>query len=273
MARESDGTLSVCGWVGGVLHIHVLRRGKPMNIVQGKRQEIRPVFTGGKLIPTYGWVADKQEILVLESRVCQAACGDRSAPPVPPTQISAPSTATWYPVAANAAHRRHCHEIVHSGGFCEGGDPICACRSVCVSQQGMEKGFFWLLCMLLTQTRTVTAKPLLSVSLKMACVHQNLGGLWCVIQFLFFFPQSVPKPIALEPCFGNKAAVLSIFVRLPRGTGGIPPPGQSGKTQPLNPSLVFFAHFISLCLTVVHFFHILSLIHFPSSVLWSFSHR
>ncbi|KAG9338148.1 hypothetical protein JZ751_027015 [Albula glossodonta] len=39
---------------------------------------------------------------------------------------------------------------------------------------------------------------------------------------------TVPKPIALEPCFGNKAAVLSIFVRLPRGSGGIPPPGQSG---------------------------------------------
>ncbi|XP_048060135.1 attractin isoform X1 [Megalobrama amblycephala] len=40
--------------------------------------------------------------------------------------------------------------------------------------------------------------------------------------------KSVPKPIALEPCFGNKAAVLSIFVRLPRSPGGIPPPGQSG---------------------------------------------
>ncbi|XP_053314088.1 attractin isoform X2 [Spea bombifrons] len=40
--------------------------------------------------------------------------------------------------------------------------------------------------------------------------------------------KSVPKPIALEPCYGNKAAVLSIFVRLPRGLGGIPPPGQSG---------------------------------------------
>ncbi|KAK9398571.1 attractin-like [Crotalus adamanteus] len=38
----------------------------------------------------------------------------------------------------------------------------------------------------------------------------------------------VPKPITLEPCFGNKAAVLSVFVRLPRGLGGIPPPGQSG---------------------------------------------
>uniref|UniRef100_A0A2R8ZWK9 Attractin n=1 Tax=Pan paniscus TaxID=9597 RepID=A0A2R8ZWK9_PANPA len=40
--------------------------------------------------------------------------------------------------------------------------------------------------------------------------------------------KTVPKPIALEPCFGNKAAVLSVFVRLPRGLGGIPPPGQSG---------------------------------------------
>uniref|UniRef100_UPI00398E6C21 attractin isoform X3 n=1 Tax=Pristiophorus japonicus TaxID=55135 RepID=UPI00398E6C21 len=40
--------------------------------------------------------------------------------------------------------------------------------------------------------------------------------------------KSIPKPIALEPCFGNKAAILSIFVRLPRGLGGIPPPGQSG---------------------------------------------
>ncbi|KAK6493674.1 attractin-like isoform X1 [Huso huso] len=40
--------------------------------------------------------------------------------------------------------------------------------------------------------------------------------------------KSVPKPITLEPCLGNKAAVLSIFVRLPRGSGGIPPPGQSG---------------------------------------------
>ncbi|KAL7877625.1 hypothetical protein SRHO_G00042680 [Serrasalmus rhombeus] len=40
--------------------------------------------------------------------------------------------------------------------------------------------------------------------------------------------QSVPKPIALEPCFGNKAAVLSIFIRLPRGPDGIPTPGQSG---------------------------------------------
>ncbi|XP_045050721.2 attractin isoform X6 [Desmodus rotundus] len=43
--------------------------------------------------------------------------------------------------------------------------------------------------------------------------------------------KTIPKPIALEPCFGNKAAVLSVFVRLPRGLGGIPPPGQSGESR------------------------------------------
>lgn len=40
------GTLSVCGRGGGVLHNHILCRGKPMNIVGGERQRIRPVFTG-----------------------------------------------------------------------------------------------------------------------------------------------------------------------------------------------------------------------------------
>lgn len=47
----------------------------------------------------------------------------------------------------------------------------------------------------------------------------------------------MPKPIALEPCFGNKAAVLSIFIRLPRGPGGIPTPGQSGGGLIVSKSL------------------------------------
>ncbi|XP_039403593.1 attractin-like protein 1 isoform X2 [Mauremys reevesii] len=37
-----------------------------------------------------------------------------------------------------------------------------------------------------------------------------------------------PKPIAIEPCSGNKAAVLTVFLCLPRGSSGVPPPGQSG---------------------------------------------
>nr|XP_034994225.1 attractin-like protein 1 isoform X1 [Zootoca vivipara]XP_034994226.1 attractin-like protein 1 isoform X1 [Zootoca vivipara] len=46
-----------------------------------------------------------------------------------------------------------------------------------------------------------------------------------------------PKPIAIEPCSGNKAAVLTVFLCLPRGSSGVPPPGQS-DSAPLN----FFLH-------------------------------
>lgn len=41
--------------------------------------------------------------------------------------------------------------------------------------------------------------------------------------------QGAPKPIAIEPCSGNRAAVLTVFLCLPRGPSGVPPPGQSGK--------------------------------------------
>uniref|UniRef100_A0A4W4EMR1 Attractin-like 1b n=1 Tax=Electrophorus electricus TaxID=8005 RepID=A0A4W4EMR1_ELEEL len=37
-----------------------------------------------------------------------------------------------------------------------------------------------------------------------------------------------PKPVALEPCSGGKAAVLTVLICLPRGPSGVPPPGQSG---------------------------------------------
>uniref|UniRef100_A0A4W6CJ09 Attractin like 1 n=1 Tax=Lates calcarifer TaxID=8187 RepID=A0A4W6CJ09_LATCA len=38
----------------------------------------------------------------------------------------------------------------------------------------------------------------------------------------------VPKPVAMEPCSGGKAAVLTVLMRLPSGPSGLPPPGQSG---------------------------------------------
>uniref|UniRef100_A0A665W1H0 Attractin-like 1b n=1 Tax=Echeneis naucrates TaxID=173247 RepID=A0A665W1H0_ECHNA len=38
----------------------------------------------------------------------------------------------------------------------------------------------------------------------------------------------VPKPVAMEPCSGGKAAVLTVLMRLPSGSLGLPPPGQSG---------------------------------------------
>ncbi|KAM6956454.1 attractin-like protein 1 [Aplochiton taeniatus] len=40
--------------------------------------------------------------------------------------------------------------------------------------------------------------------------------------------QEIPKPIAMEPCWGSKAGVLTVLLRLPRVPSGTPPPGQSG---------------------------------------------
>lgn len=85
-----------------------------------------------------------------------------------------------------------------------GGSNLCH-RSVCISRQGGGKGFFPL-CMLLTQTRRVTAKPLLSMSLKVACVHQDLGGLWCVI--LLFFCLSPSLFSAVRPQTHRPRALL-----------------------------------------------------------------
>lgn len=45
--------------------------------------------------------------------------------------------------------------------------------------------------------------------------------------YLLFFVQSAPSPIALEPCCGNRAAVLSLLVRLPTGGESYTPVGQS----------------------------------------------
>ncbi|TKS85978.1 Attractin-like protein 1 [Collichthys lucidus] len=39
---------------------------------------------------------------------------------------------------------------------------------------------------------------------------------------------AVPKPIAMEPCWGSRAGVLTVLLYLPRVPSGIPPPGQSG---------------------------------------------
>lgn len=52
--------------------------------------------------------------------------------------------------------------------------------------------------------------------------------------FLF---QGAPRPIAIEPCAGNRAAVLTVFLCLPRGSSGAPPPGQSGKMNEASSSV------------------------------------
>ena len=43
-----------------------------------------------------------------------------------------------------------------------------------------------------------------------------------------YVKQFRPSPIALEPCADQKAAVLSLLIRLPSGTLPYTPPGQSG---------------------------------------------
>uniref|UniRef100_A0AAR2J9J2 Attractin-like 1a n=1 Tax=Pygocentrus nattereri TaxID=42514 RepID=A0AAR2J9J2_PYGNA len=40
--------------------------------------------------------------------------------------------------------------------------------------------------------------------------------------------ETEPGPIAIEPCSGSRAAVLTVLVNLPRENSGVPPPGQSG---------------------------------------------
>lgn len=59
-----------------------------------------------------------------------------------------------------------------------------------------------------------------------------------------FLLQGAPKPIAIEPCSGNRAAVLTVFLCLPRGASGVPPPGQSGKAAVLA---VVSVSFCTLC--------------------------
>uniref|UniRef100_A0A8C7Z578 Attractin-like 1a n=1 Tax=Oryzias sinensis TaxID=183150 RepID=A0A8C7Z578_9TELE len=52
--------------------------------------------------------------------------------------------------------------------------------------------------------------------------------------------QGVPKPIAMEPCWGSRAGVLTVLLYLPRVPSGIPPPGQSGMILRLFFFGVFF---------------------------------
>uniref|UniRef100_A0A8B9G002 Attractin n=1 Tax=Amazona collaria TaxID=241587 RepID=A0A8B9G002_9PSIT len=79
----------------------------------------------------------------------------------------------------------------------------------------------WVFRQLLREMQQMASRPFASINVALETDEEPpdlIGG----------SIKTVPKPIALEPCFGNKAAVLSVFVRLPRGLGGIPPPGQSG---------------------------------------------
>lgn len=55
----------------------------------------------------------------------------------------------------------------------------------------------------------------------------------------FPFSQGAPKPVAMEPCSGGKAAVLTVLLHLPSGPSGLPPPGQSGQTALLGDARLY----------------------------------
>ena len=65
--------------------------------------------------------------------------------------------------------------------------------------------------------------------------------------FLTLFQKHRPSPIALEPCVGNRAAVLSLVVRLPTGGKPFTPNGYTGIA--VASSLVTLGTF---CVTLRH---------------------
>ncbi|CAL8281783.1 unnamed protein product [Merluccius merluccius] len=76
---------------------------------------------------------------------------------------------------------------------------------------------------LMRERQQMASRPFASVAVALGMGAEHTK----VVQSLVDGP---PKPIAVEPCLGGKAAVLTVLVKLPAGPLGLPPPGQSGVT-------------------------------------------
>ncbi|XP_005804448.1 attractin-like protein 1 [Xiphophorus maculatus] len=74
---------------------------------------------------------------------------------------------------------------------------------------------------LMRERQQMASRPFASVAVSL----DARGELTEVLQPLV---DGAPKPVAMEPCFGGKAAVLTVLMRLPSGLSDLPPPGQSG---------------------------------------------
>ncbi|XP_027862351.1 attractin-like protein 1 isoform X2 [Xiphophorus couchianus] len=70
---------------------------------------------------------------------------------------------------------------------------------------------------LMRERQQMASRPFTSVA-----VALEVGGNQEELQ------QGVPKLVAMEPCWGSRAGVLTVLLHLPRLPSGIPPPGQSG---------------------------------------------
>ncbi|XP_029953721.1 attractin-like protein 1 [Salarias fasciatus] len=74
---------------------------------------------------------------------------------------------------------------------------------------------------LMRERQQMASRPFASVAVSL----DARGELTEVLQPVV---DGAPKPVAMEPCSGGKAAVLTVLMRLPSGPSGLPPPGQSG---------------------------------------------
>ncbi|MED6267302.1 Attractin-like protein 1 [Characodon lateralis] len=74
---------------------------------------------------------------------------------------------------------------------------------------------------LMRERQQMASRPFASVAVSLDAIGELTEVLQPVID-------GAPKPVAMEPCFGGKAAVLTVLMRLPSGLSDLPPPGQSG---------------------------------------------
>ncbi|XP_061693788.1 attractin-like protein 1 isoform X4 [Syngnathoides biaculeatus] len=70
---------------------------------------------------------------------------------------------------------------------------------------------------LLRERQQMASRPFASVAVALEACPDRQAWL-----------QAAPKAIAMEPCWGSRAAVLTVLMFLPRMSCGTPPPGQSG---------------------------------------------
>lgn len=147
--------------------------------------------------------------------------------------------------------------MLHAGNILGGaGDPICVCRSVCASLQGMEEVFLFCFprCTLLTQTRNGTGRAsVIRVFEKDACSP----GFWRLVMSNVFF--SLPfrslsrNPSPSSPALATKPPCSPSLCGYP----GAPAAShlQDSLVRQPNPSL---------CLTFTFFPH--PCLHPPSSL-------
>ena len=62
----------------------------------------------------------------------------------------------------------------------------------------------------------------------MLFLHLLSAATFVYLFVYFFFQRPRPSPIALEPCVSNRAAVLSLIVRMPTGGKAYAPNGYTG---------------------------------------------